>query len=74
MPDIVDDAAKSIEAAEAESLRKVINRSPETNDSGFCLLCDEKISEFRLTHLPGANHCIECQSGLEYKLRQAKRF
>ena len=74
MSDIVDDAERAIAANEADCLRKVINRSPESNDSGLCLVCDEEISEIRLLHLPKANNCLTCQTNLEYQLKQAKRF
>ena len=74
MSDIVDDAAKAIEANAAVSIAAITNRSPEKNTSGFCLLCDEEISKNRLKHNPGCNHCLQCQADLEYRNNQSKRF
>ena len=37
----------------------------ETEDYGFCLHCDEEISEKRLDINPAATLCIECASQVE---------
>ena len=74
MADIVDDSDKAIEANKAYCISKITGRAPESNDSGFCLICDEEISEVRLLYQPKANNCLHCQNALEYRNKQAKRF
>lgn len=81
MPDLADDAGKHIEANQRACLEKVTQRSPDTNTTGICFICDEEISKVRIlaagknaAGVPVVDNCYECQSELEYLSRQAKRF
>ena len=49
-------------------VNQAINSSPGkrfTSESGFCIMCGEKIPERRLKLLPGTGLCVDCASEKE---------
>lgn len=57
----------SLEQNEIDELRMIDNAITkiEKNEFGFCVDCDEPISERRLENFPYAARCIVCQEAFE---------